>query len=109
MNKAPLSLIAIVVDQDASPLTLAELCRACRVSTHDVANWVADGIVEPVGAAVGVNSSDWLFGGIALRRALTAARLARELEVKLDSMALVLDLLDEIDRLQAKLRRAGLA
>jgi len=50
MNKAPLSLIAIVVDEDASPLTLAELCRACRVSPHDVANWVADGIVEPTGA-----------------------------------------------------------
>jgi len=28
--------------------------------------------------------------------------------VKLDSMALVLDLLDEIDRLQVRLRRAGL-
>ena len=104
MNTAPLSLIAIVVDQDASPLTLAELCCACRVSPHEVASWVADGIVEPLGA----DARDWLFGGAALRRSLTAARLSRELEVKLDSMALVLDLLDEIDRLRANLRRAGL-
>jgi chaperone modulatory protein CbpM len=42
-----------------------------------------------------------------LRRARTALRLARDLELSAASAALVLDLLDQIDTLQARLRRAG--
>lgn len=101
----PVTLTAIVVDEESSPLTLAELCRACRVSQQDIEAWVAENIVEPAGAG----PHDWTFGGAALRRARLAARLATDLQVACEDLGLVLDLLDEIGRLQALLKRRGLA
>ena len=41
------------------------------------------------------------------RRALVAARLARDLQVSCADLGLVLDLLDEIGRLQALLKQRG--
>lgn len=105
-NASITALTAIVVDEDdSSPLTLAELCRACRVSPQDIQAWVAEDIVAPTGAG----PDNWTFGGAALRRALVAARLARDLQVACDDLGLVLDLLDEIERLQALLKRRGVA
>jgi chaperone modulatory protein CbpM len=103
MRDSSLSLVAIAVDENADPLTLSELCRACRVSPQDVAAWVDEAIVAPEGA----RPNEWRFDAAALRRALVAARLSRELEVASHDLGLVLDLLDEIGRLQAQLRRAG--
>jgi len=104
MRDSSLSLVAIAVDEDASPLTLAELSRACRVSPQDVADWVDEAIVEPEGREPG----EWRFGASSLKRALAAARLSKDLEVAPHDLGLVLDLLDEIGRLQAELRRAGI-
>jgi chaperone modulatory protein CbpM len=97
-------LTAIVVDDESSPLTLAELCHACRVSHQDVEAWVAENVVEPTGAG----PHEWTFGGHSLRRALVAARLARDLQVACADLGLVLDLLDEISRLQALLKQRGM-
>ncbi len=54
-------------------------------------------------AATGVafTLGEWRFGGVALR-------LVRELELGIAGTAMVLDLLDEIALLNARLRRAGI-
>ncbi len=96
-------LTAVVVDEASSPLTLAQLCHACRVPREDVEAWVAENVVEPTGAG----PQEWTFGGHSLRRALVAARLARDLQVSCADLGLVLDLLDEIGRLQALLKQRG--
>jgi chaperone modulatory protein CbpM len=49
-----------------------------------------------------------VFSGCALLRARAALRLVRDLEVSVAGAALVLDLLDEIETLRARLRRAGM-
>jgi chaperone modulatory protein CbpM len=103
MRDSSLSLVAITVDEDTNPLTLSELCRACRVSAQDVAAWVDEAIVEPEGP----DPSSWRFGAASLRRALAAARLSRDLQVASHDLGLVLDLMDEIGRLRTQLRRAG--
>ena len=93
-----------IVVEEHLRFTLAELCRACAAEPAQVVLLVDEGVLEPTGAA----PDDWLFGGTALHRARAALRLSRDLELSVAGTALVLDLLDEIDTLRGRLRRAGL-
>jgi chaperone modulatory protein CbpM len=65
-----------------------------------VSAWVHEGALLPEGA----DPRDWRFAASSLRRARVAARLARDFEIDAPAIALVLDLLDEIDRLKARVR-----
>ncbi len=84
-------------------LTLVELCRACGVHQEQVASWVVEGVLEPTGQM----AQGWQFGGASLRRARLAQRLTQDLELNPAGAALVLDLLDEIEALKARIRRSG--
>ena len=81
-------------------LTLVELCHACDAREEDVRAWVDEGALEPEGR----QPQDWRFAAAVLPRARTAARLARDFEIDAPAIALVLDLLDEIERLKARVR-----
>ena len=81
-------------------LTFVELCHACAAQEGDVRAWIEEGVLEPEGA----RPADWRFGAATLGRARTAARLARDFEIDAPAVALVLELMDEIDRLRARLR-----
>ncbi|NUZ04144.1 chaperone modulator CbpM [Piscinibacter koreensis] len=96
-----LALHGAIVEEEVE-LTLAELCRACRVTEIEIREWVVEGVLEPTGG-----SGDWRFGGTALRRSRLAARLSRDLAVNPAGVALALDLLDEIAALRAALQRSG--
>lgn len=87
------------VVEDTVEFTLIELASACRTSREQLLGLVAEGVIEPVVSA----PDDWRFAGASLRRARLALRLARDLELNLPGVALVLDMLDEIDRLRARL------
>ena len=104
-NITALAVVAVVVGDDTPMLSFDEFCRACRMAPHEISAWVDEGIVEPRSG----ESGQWQFDGDSLKRALLAARLARELHVGHDDLGLVLDLLDEIARLKGQLRRAGIA
>ena len=95
---------AVVVEHDLQ-FTLADLCRACAAEPPFIASLVEEGLLRPSGSGPG----DWQFEGAALTRARTAWRLTRDLQLGLDALALVLGLLDEIDALKIRLRRAGLS
>ncbi|MGA3247834.1 MAG: chaperone modulator CbpM [Paraburkholderia sp.] len=82
--------------------TLVELCQASGASQDEVTLWVAEGAFAPHGA----EPHEWRFSGATLRRVRTARRLAHDLEINPPGIALVLDLLDEIDALRANPRRA---
>jgi chaperone modulatory protein CbpM len=51
----------------------------------------------------------WRFGGEELARVRRIRRLQRDFETNLQSVAVMLDLIDEIERLRATLHRAGIA
>lgn len=91
-----------IVDE-AVQLTLVELTRACDSRTDAVIALVSEGVLAPSGES----PPQWRFDGIALRRARTALRLARDLDLNAHAVALVLDLLDELEALRSQLRRAG--
>jgi chaperone modulatory protein CbpM len=93
---------AVIVEQHLH-FTLTDLGRACRAGQEELLPLVEEGVLQPEGHG----PEDWLFGGLALQRARAALRLSRELELNPAGTALVLDLLDEVGTLRARLRRLG--
>jgi len=89
-----------VLDEQAE-LTLGELCRACQLSAEGVFDLVEEGVIEPLGR----DPARWRFRGVSVRRVRCAQRLERDLRINVAGAALALDLLDELERLRARLRR----
>jgi chaperone modulatory protein CbpM len=84
-------------------VTLAELCRACQVPAERLFELVEEGVVEPLGR----DPARWRFRGISVRRVRCALRLEQDLGVNAAGAALVLDLLEELEAMRARLRRFG--
>lgn len=89
--------------EEQTPLSLAELCRACAVRAEWVVELVAEGVLDPSGTEPG----QWRFTSLHLHRAGIARRLQHDLDINLPGVALALQLLDEIEDLQTRLRIAG--
>lgn len=88
------------LEGEAAEITLGELCRCCGVHAERILEYVEYGIVEPV-------APPGRFSASALPRVQRALRLQRDLGLNTAGVALVLDLLDEIDRLRARLNALG--
>ena len=101
-QSARVTLSGTIVEEELS-FTLGDLSRVCRVEASRLVALVEEGVLDPAGAA----PDEWRFSGTSLRRARLALRLGRDLELGTAGTALVLDLLDEIDSLQSRLRRVG--
>ena len=82
-------------------LDQTELAQACHVGPDFIGALVSEGLLEPALA-----DPAWRFGSIELARVQRITRLQRDFEASLPSVALMLDLLDEIDQLRLQLRRA---
>jgi chaperone modulatory protein CbpM len=81
-------------------MTMVELAEATRTPEDLIMAWVSEGVLSPAGAS----PQDWRFSGDSLKRAKTAARLMRDLELNSPGVALALDLLDEITQLRQQLQ-----
>jgi chaperone modulatory protein CbpM len=95
----PYSIRVDLLDESAE-FSLPELCRICAVERQIVLEIVAEGVVEPSGAA----PEAWRFSGVAVARVLRVLRVQRDFEVNLAGAALALELLEEIERLKRALR-----
>lgn len=104
MADDPRLVIDCVVVEEDLRFTLADLCRACAAERSQLIALIDEGVIEPAGGP----PEDWMFGGNSLLRARAALRLERDLGVGMAGAALVLDLLDEIETLRGRLRRAGM-
>ncbi len=71
------------------------------VTTEEVVQLVDEGVLSPQGA----ETSNWYFDHLAVKKLQTAIRLQRELGINLPGVALVLDLLDELQELRQQCRR----
>jgi chaperone modulatory protein CbpM len=103
MKNEVLSLLSGDVLEENVELTLADLCRACRLPAEQVYELVEEGVVEPVGRDPG----SWRFQGVSLHRVRIVLRLQRDLGVNLAGAALALDLLEELEQLRARMDRLG--
>ncbi len=95
-----LSVLTGVVLDEGTLVTFAELCKSCDLGGDTVAEMVEIGFLDPTGGGPG----NWSFDAGALRRVATAVRLQRDLDVNLAGAALAIELLERIDRLEARLR-----
>ena len=93
-------LMGDVVEEQLE-LTLAELCRACRLPAESVIEFVEYGVIEPRGR----EPAEWRFHGVSVRRVRRAIRLQHDLGVNVPGAALAVELLEELDQLRARLER----
>lgn len=97
-------LNGILLDEQTE-LTLNDLCCACASSAEWIVELVEEGALEPVNMKLlSQQQTQWRFSVNALQRARTAMRLQHDLGINLAGIALALDLLDEINTLEARLQ-----
>jgi chaperone modulatory protein CbpM len=89
-----------VIFEEYVKLNLDELSRLCAVDRTYIVELVEEGVLS----VVEVDASEWRFSGAALRRARTALRLQRDLEINLPGVALALELLEELEALRRELK-----
>ena len=102
MNTTAIAIGVCLADENA--LDLEAFAAACGTEAEFVRLLVDEGLVQPV-----AQQPAWRFGGEELARVRRIRRLQRDFEANLQSVAVMLDLLDEIDRLRSQLQRAGIA
>jgi chaperone modulatory protein CbpM len=95
-ERSPGILRGTVLDEQVT-FTLRELSLACGIQTELVVEMVDEGVIEPASAG-----AEWQFHGGSLVRAQRALRLVHDLNLNWPGAALVLDLLDELERLQKR-------
>ena len=96
MNERAEEIDAELLDERRE-YTVEELCRVCRLERHRLVEYVAHGVV---GETAGSRER---FTWLELHRLVRAVRVRRELEVELADLALVLDLLETIERQRREL------
>ena len=79
--------------------SLTDVCHVCGCQTDWVVSLVEQGVLHPTGEA----SQMWRFPGSSLHTAMKARRLQQDLNLNLSGVALVLELLDEIESLRSRL------
>ena len=89
---------------DEAWLEIEQLAVACRVEPAYIERLIDEGLMQPQRSEAG----GWRFGGDELARVRRIRRLQRDFEANLQSVAVMLDLMDEIERLHGVLHRVGL-
>jgi chaperone modulatory protein CbpM len=89
---------------DEAVLSMEDLARACPAEVSWIAELVEVDLLTPQGA----ERSSWRFRAADLLCARRVARLQRDFGASAEAVAVILDLLAEIERLHARLKRVGL-
>ncbi|MBQ0720380.1 MAG: MerR family transcriptional regulator [Gammaproteobacteria bacterium] len=98
-NKEYETLVGVIIDAD-SRLTLAQLCRLCAVHADYVIELVDEGLIQPYGEEM----TQWHFTGLSIQRTRKARRLQTDLGINLAGVAVILQLLDEVDHLRLRIK-----
>ena len=102
MKTSSIAIGVCLTDEHA--LELEQFAAACGIEAAFVRLLVEEGLLAPA-----VEHPAWRFGGEELSRVRRICRLQRDFEANLQSVAVMLDLIDEIERLRAQLQRSGIA
>jgi chaperone modulatory protein CbpM len=101
MNTSSIAVGVCLTEEHA--LELEAFAAACGAEAEFVRLLVDEGLVQPA-----TLQPTWRFGGEELARVRRICRLQRDFEANLQSVAVMLDLIDEVERLRAQLHRAGI-
>lgn len=97
-----IALASAALDENGEVLSLTEFCLACRVQPDFVQVLIDEGLITARQHPAGPR-----FGSVEIVRVRRLCRLQRDFEASLPAAGLMLELLDEIDRLRTTLRCAG--
>ena len=92
-----------MTDEDAC-LTLEQLCSVCALERDWLVVRVREGLIPATGAA----NTEWRFTTTTLSRVRRMREIERTYDAAPELAALVADMLEEMDALRARLRRAGM-
>jgi len=84
-------------------LTLEQLCSVCALEREWLVMRVREGLIP----ATGGSDTEWRFTTTALARVRRMREIERSYDAAPELAALVADMLEELDALRARLRRAG--
>ena len=93
-----------MTDDDAC-LSVEELCSVCALEREWLVVRVREGLIPAAGSSEG----EWHFTTTALARVRRMREIERAYDAAPELAALVADMLEEMDTLRARMRRAGLA
>ena len=91
-------VVSGTVLEEERELTLHQLCRICALQAESIVAMVGEGILEPEGDG----PASWRFSGRSVIHVRTVVRLERDLGVNLAGAAVVLDLLERLNRLRSE-------
>lgn len=91
-------LMVISVEENPE-FTLEEICRVCEVSPDFVYEMIEYGAIDPRG----FSKETLLFDENHLRRIRTINHLYHDLEVNMAGAALVVDMMEEMERMRAQI------
>jgi chaperone modulatory protein CbpM len=97
MAKEVTYLTGTVLDEDLE-YGLLDICRLCNITAEAVCDMIDEGLIDPRGR----EPMQWRFTAVQIRRIQVTIRLQRDLRINLPGCALVLDLLEELDKLQRR-------
>ncbi len=97
------SVLVGVCLNESHALELDSFAAACGTDADFIRALVETDLLQPLTIA-----GQWHFSGEALARARRIHRLQRDFEANLETVAVMIDLMDEIERLHAHIRRAGI-
>ena len=101
MNTSSIAIGVCLIDEHA--LELEAFAAAGGTEAEFVRLLVDEGLVQPVAL-----QPAWRFGGEELARVRRICRLQRDFEANLQSVAVMMELIDKIEQLRAQLQRAGI-
>ena len=90
--------IVVVTIEENPQLTLEELINAIHTTPELIQELIEYGILEPEGHS----QTTWHFNSEQLRRAKKALRLQQDLEINLAGVALILDLMEQMEEMRAQ-------
>lgn len=91
----------IEILDDAEQLTREELAQLCRVDVSWIDEMIAHGVIAPV------RQQTLHFSAVTITTIRKARRLEQDFALNMPGVALALDLLEEIERLRAEVKRRG--
>ncbi len=101
----PAARVAAVVIEDDAQLDVDALAHACSVGPQWVVERVEAGLLETFGPA---HDRQWRFSSASLVRARRMVHLEQGFDANPELAALATDLMEEVGRLRARIRAAGL-
>lgn len=94
--------IVIIADYtQQQSIDLQQLCELGGLDLAAIHVFIEYDILQPSG---GTQPNEWVFDLAQLQRLKKAQRLQRDLELNLAGVALVLELVEEVDNLRARMR-----